>query len=344
MSSRVAVVTGGNKGIGFCIVKFLCQQFDGDVFLTARDETRGKSSCRAPHGPRLARPGTRPAALGEPAPTREVPDCPPPSRRASQGPGLARTSPVWLPATERRFVHSALNPCCCYVVATPDIYLTTITSSQGLNQPTASWSPSTATERLTVLAWQDLGRGLLLSENPHLRARFQIVHRRRDERRKVLAWRGRALSGYRLPSDGTQPAHSLLVPKHRHELFPLLRPHARVVNLSSVCGMLKRIPGKEIRERLRRPDITLEGLCGLMNEFVQAAKEGKNEEKDPREDLVVNAVHPGYVDTDMTSHKGPLTPDQGADAPTYLAMLPPNVKSPKGEFVWNDRTVTPWDE
>ncbi|KAH8025169.1 hypothetical protein HPB51_004151 [Rhipicephalus microplus] len=81
----------------------------------------------------------------EPAPTREVPDCPPPSRRASQGPGLARTSPVWLPATERRFVHSALNPCCCYVVSTPDIYPTTITSSQGLNQPTASWSPSTAT-------------------------------------------------------------------------------------------------------------------------------------------------------------------------------------------------------
>ncbi|KAL3219645.1 hypothetical protein MRX96_050500, partial [Rhipicephalus microplus] len=99
---------------------------------------RLSSGQRAPHGPRLARPGTRPAALGEPAPTREVPDCPPPSRRASQGPGLARTSPVWLPATERRFVHSALNPCCCYVVATPDIYPTTITSSQGLNQPTAS--------------------------------------------------------------------------------------------------------------------------------------------------------------------------------------------------------------
>ncbi|KAL3195958.1 hypothetical protein MRX96_054000, partial [Rhipicephalus microplus] len=90
-------------------------------------------------------PGTRPAALGEPAPTREVPDCPPPSRRTSQGPGLARTSPVWLPAAERRFVHSALNPCCCYVVSTPDIYPTTITSSQGRNQPTASWSPSTAT-------------------------------------------------------------------------------------------------------------------------------------------------------------------------------------------------------
>jgi len=32
---------------------------------------------------------------------------------------------------------------------------------------------------------------------------------------------------------------------------------------------------------------------------------------DPREDLVVNSVHPGYVDTDMTNHKGPLTIEQG---------------------------------
>ncbi|XP_077514206.1 D-beta-hydroxybutyrate dehydrogenase-like isoform X1 [Amblyomma americanum] len=43
-STRVAVVTGGNKGIGFCIVKFLCQQFDGDVILTARDEKRGNAA------------------------------------------------------------------------------------------------------------------------------------------------------------------------------------------------------------------------------------------------------------------------------------------------------------
>ncbi|KAL3203277.1 hypothetical protein MRX96_053260, partial [Rhipicephalus microplus] len=118
-------------------------------------------------------------------------------------------APVWLPATERRFVHSALNPCCCYVVSTPDIYPTTITSSQGLNQPTASWSPSTATASRS-LAWQDLGRGLLLSENPHLRARFQIVHRRRDERRKVLAWRGRAPVW--LPATERRFVHSALNP------------------------------------------------------------------------------------------------------------------------------------
>jgi len=31
-----------------------------------------------------------------------------------------------------------------------------------------------------------------------------------------------------------------------------------------------------------------------------------------RPDIVVNHVHPGYVDTDMTSHKGHLTIEQGA--------------------------------
>ena len=34
MSKKVAIVTGSNKGIGFSIVKRLCSEFDGDVFLT----------------------------------------------------------------------------------------------------------------------------------------------------------------------------------------------------------------------------------------------------------------------------------------------------------------------
>lgn len=34
-------MTGGNKGIGFAIVKALCSQFNGNVYLTARDVTRG---------------------------------------------------------------------------------------------------------------------------------------------------------------------------------------------------------------------------------------------------------------------------------------------------------------
>lgn len=37
MSTKVAVVTGGNKGIGLAIVRALCKQFQGVVYLTARD-------------------------------------------------------------------------------------------------------------------------------------------------------------------------------------------------------------------------------------------------------------------------------------------------------------------
>ena len=34
-------------------------------------------------------------------------------------------------------------------------------------------------------------------------------------------------------------------------------------------------------------------------------------DQDPREDLIVNSVHPGYVDTDMTNHQGPLKIEEG---------------------------------
>ena len=41
VQTRVAIVTGGNKGIGLAIVRGMCKKFKGDVILTARDESRG---------------------------------------------------------------------------------------------------------------------------------------------------------------------------------------------------------------------------------------------------------------------------------------------------------------
>ena len=37
-------VTGSNKGIGFAIVKGLCEKFSGTVYLTSRDEGRGRAA------------------------------------------------------------------------------------------------------------------------------------------------------------------------------------------------------------------------------------------------------------------------------------------------------------
>lgn len=44
MSDSVAVVTGSNKGIGFATVRELCKRGIGIVYLTARDESRGKEA------------------------------------------------------------------------------------------------------------------------------------------------------------------------------------------------------------------------------------------------------------------------------------------------------------
>ncbi|XP_056147566.1 carbonyl reductase [NADPH] 1 [Lampris incognitus] len=44
MSTKVAIVTGSNKGIGLAIVRALCKQFQGDVFVTARDSGRGQAA------------------------------------------------------------------------------------------------------------------------------------------------------------------------------------------------------------------------------------------------------------------------------------------------------------
>ena len=42
--TRVAVVTGANKGLGLAIVGGLCRQFRGDVYLTSRDGVRGQDA------------------------------------------------------------------------------------------------------------------------------------------------------------------------------------------------------------------------------------------------------------------------------------------------------------
>ena len=43
-STRVMLVTGADKGIGFAVVRDLCRQFSGDVVLTARDAARGPTA------------------------------------------------------------------------------------------------------------------------------------------------------------------------------------------------------------------------------------------------------------------------------------------------------------
>lgn len=47
MSEKVAIVTGANKGLGYAIVKGLCNKFDGITYLTSRNKKRGLKACEA---------------------------------------------------------------------------------------------------------------------------------------------------------------------------------------------------------------------------------------------------------------------------------------------------------
>ena len=43
----------------------------------------------------------------------------------------------------------------------------------------------------------------------------------------------------------------------------------------------------------------------------------------------------------MTSHKGPLTIDQGAESSIYAALLPPGTPV-RGEYIWKDCAILDW--
>lgn len=57
-----------------------------------------------------------------------------------------------------------------------------------------------------------------------------------------------------------------------------------------------------------------------------------------KKDILINACCPGWVRTDMAGPKAPLSPEEGAETPVMLALLPPAAGSPSGEF-WKDKKV-----
>lgn len=169
-------------------------------------------------------------------------------------------------------------------------------------------------------------------------------------------------------------------------LFPLLRPHARVVNVSSRVGNLGVISGTKLKDRLLSNELTMPELDALMKDFVELSKTVPTEqlsehgyninrgvfgayavskvgvtimtrilqreldaERKNDDDIVVNAACPGYINTDMTNHRGWGTIEKGADTITYLALLPPSESTstttttttilPRGQFVAERRVI-----
>ncbi|KAM3368651.1 hypothetical protein ACQJBY_016886 [Aegilops geniculata] len=146
--------------------------------------------------------------------------------------------------------------------------------------------------------------------------------------------------------------------KHVTEaLLPLLQSSSggRVVNVSSIFGLLRLICNEEVRQELNDIDNqTEERLDELLDRFLRdfeadalvargwpmgcsaykVAKAAMNAysrllaRRHPA--LRVNCVHPGYVKTGMTMNSGVLTPEEGARNVVKVALLPDG--GPTGKF------------
>ncbi|VDO25443.1 unnamed protein product, partial [Onchocerca flexuosa] len=141
-----------------------------------------------------------------------------------------------------------------------------------------------------------------------------------------------------------------------------------VVNVSSSEGIIAGYYSDEIIAKLTSPSLTVADIDKFTHDYIKACVGDKRKENGypqsaykvskaaeialtfiqakelKSRNILVNVCHPGYVDTDMTSHRGPLTIEEGADTPIYLATLEDN--GPTGKFFykrkeidWNSRLV-----
>jgi len=140
------------------------------------------------------------------------------------------------------------------------------------------------------------------------------------------------------------------------ELLSLIRKgdDARIVNVASMAGRLNQIKSKELRKKISSDELTLEELLSMVDKYEKDVLDGVHLEEGwgnsnygmsklaliaatrvlarMEDGIKVNAICPGYCDTDMTSHKGPRSPDDGAKNAALLATME---HCPTGEFYQN---------
>jgi len=145
-------------------------------------------------------------------------------------------------------------------------------------------------------------------------------------------------------------------------LVPLIRDGGRLVNVCSTMGVMKGRYSDALINKFRGGNYTEKDIDHFAEEYKKYAKEGTRKENGYPESaycvskaseiaytllqheqlkgkgIVVNACCPGFVDTDMTNHKGTKTIEEGADTPIYLAI---GADAPQGKFV-RDRSVMEW--
>ena len=145
--------------------------------------------------------------------------------------------------------------------------------------------------------------------------------------------------------------------------LPCMKSNGKICQVSSMSGILtQNFPdaSNPIRKRIVDPSLSEEGLMEIYTEYIEAVKKndysifkkdssysfskclltahtqimGRKLSQDKR-NILINCCCPGYVDTDMSSHKGPLTIDEGAVTPVMVCLMPQGSKT--GQFYRNSK-------
>ncbi|MGO8694104.1 MAG: SDR family oxidoreductase [Rectinemataceae bacterium] len=118
-------------------------------------------------------------------------------------------------------------------------------------------------------------------------------------------------------------------------MLPLLRKSTagRVVNLSSTMGSLAFAADPNSQYSKLMLLAYNSSKAALNSITLEYAKELRDTP------IKINAVSPGYVDTDLSHHQGNLTPEQGAVAPVRLSLV--GTDGPSGTFQ-DVNGETPW--
>jgi carbonyl reductase 1 len=143
--------------------------------------------------------------------------------------------------------------------------------------------------------------------------------------------------------------------KLTQSLLPLIKNSQlkTICNVASEAGHLKTI-NHELQQKFQQSTLTISELNLMMNKFVEDV-ENKEHEKygwpnscygisklavialtkilaKENPDLFVNACCPGYCSTDMSSHKGIKTAEQGSETPVFLSTLSLRNEKISGKF------------
>lgn len=109
--------------------------------------------------------------------------------------------------------------------------------------------------------------------------------------------------------------------------------YGRIVNISSTLGSLTDMADPK------------SGYAGVLTPAYRLSKAALNcittllAKEVCDDNILINSACPGWVKTDMGGDQAPLTPEEGADTPVWLATLPDG--GPTGGF-YRERTLIPW--